>query len=205
MFTNNTIIDSDGAGISGLFRNTPKANLPTGAIIKNNIFQSNIGNRGDLFIGTNFDNPSISKNVFFNIDAFGDNAIVADPKLKLIGDKPKPYFELGAGSPAIDAGEIIPGITDGYNGSLPDIGVYETESISAVLSGSDTLCLGQSANLYVDIANGVAPFTVVLNDGTSDTTITNYLSGFPIVITPPSTKTYTIASGGVAIKINSNY
>ena len=30
-----------------------------------------------------------------------------------------------AGSPAIDAGVVVPGITDGYNGSAPDIGAFE--------------------------------------------------------------------------------
>ena len=34
-------------------------------------------------------------------------------------------FRPGAGSPLIDAGKHIPGVTDGYKGSAPDIGAYE--------------------------------------------------------------------------------
>jgi hypothetical protein len=34
-------------------------------------------------------------------------------------------FRLKAGSPCIDAGTVIPGITDGFKGSAPDIGAYE--------------------------------------------------------------------------------
>ncbi|QHW30459.1 hypothetical protein GZH47_06095 [Paenibacillus rhizovicinus] len=30
-----------------------------------------------------------------------------------------------ASSPAIDAGAVIPGVTNSYNGSAPDIGAYE--------------------------------------------------------------------------------
>jgi len=34
-------------------------------------------------------------------------------------------FQLQPGSPAIDAGRVIPGITDGYVGPAPDVGAYE--------------------------------------------------------------------------------
>ncbi|HEY5002694.1 MAG TPA: choice-of-anchor Q domain-containing protein, partial [Ktedonobacteraceae bacterium] len=35
-------------------------------------------------------------------------------------------YSLQTGSPAINAGTVIPGITDGYVGSAPDIGAYES-------------------------------------------------------------------------------
>ncbi len=35
-------------------------------------------------------------------------------------------YSLQSGSPAINAGTVIPGITDGYVGSAPDIGAYES-------------------------------------------------------------------------------
>ena len=34
-------------------------------------------------------------------------------------------FSLATGSSAIDAGKILPGITDGFTGAAPDIGAYE--------------------------------------------------------------------------------
>jgi hypothetical protein len=97
--------------------------------IKINTFSSTIANRGDLFVDTNFKNPSISKNLFFNIDAFGTDALNTNPKLKNEGQKPTPYFELNTGSLAIDAGQIIAGITDGFTGTNPDIGAYEMTNL----------------------------------------------------------------------------
>jgi hypothetical protein len=51
------------------------------------------------------------------------NNIGGDPRV----EDPLSYdFRPRAGSPAIDAGTEIPGITDGYAGDAPDIGPYET-------------------------------------------------------------------------------
>ena len=35
-------------------------------------------------------------------------------------------FRLKPGSKAIDAGDVIPNITDGFTGKAPDLGVYES-------------------------------------------------------------------------------
>jgi parallel beta-helix repeat protein len=45
-----------------------------------------------------------------------------DPKFV---NAPGGNFQLQQGSPAIDKGRVIQGITDGYGGSAPDIGAYE--------------------------------------------------------------------------------
>ncbi len=43
--------------------------------------------------------------------------------------KPEEFdFRLKASSKAIDAGEVLPNITDGYSGKAPDLGAYETGS-----------------------------------------------------------------------------
>ena len=40
--------------------------------------------------------------------------------------RPEDYdFSLAAGSEAIDAGTVLPGITDGYTGNAPDLGALE--------------------------------------------------------------------------------
>lgn len=39
-------------------------------------------------------------------------------------DKPNP-LQLRPGSPAVDAGVVMPGINDGFNGKAPDLGCYE--------------------------------------------------------------------------------
>lgn len=43
----------------------------------------------------------------------------------LFVDAPKKNFRLKPGSPAIDSGKNVPGITDGYAGGAPDQGAYE--------------------------------------------------------------------------------
>ena len=70
-------------------------------------------------------------------------------------------------------------------------------STAAVLSrsgSSTTICAAGSADLSVAITGGIAPFTLVLNDGTKDTTIINYTSGSNIVVHPSQTSTYTLVS-----------
>ena len=72
-----------------------------------------------------------------------------------------------------------------------------TGSTSAVItngSGSDSICAGSSANLNITITGGVSPYEVVINDGISDSTYTNYISGSDIQIFPDSSTTYTIVS-----------
>ncbi len=56
--------------------------------------------------------PAIVGNNFTNA-----NAMFVDPA--------NHDFRLKAGSPCINAGKVIPGITDGHIGSAPDIGAYE--------------------------------------------------------------------------------
>jgi hypothetical protein len=55
-----------------------------------------------------------------------NNLMVAgnEAELKFI-DAAGGDYRLAQGSPAIDKGEIVPGITNGYAGSAPDIGAYE--------------------------------------------------------------------------------
>ena len=67
-------------------------------------------------------------------------------------------------------------------------------STGAVISGSTSICSGGSANINVTITGGTSPFQVVYNDGTSNTTLSNYISGSNISVSPTSTKTYTLVS-----------
>jgi len=56
--------------------------------------------------------PAVTGNNFMEKDAMFADTLNHD-------------FRLKAGSPCIDAGSVIPGITDGFKGSSPDIGAYE--------------------------------------------------------------------------------
>jgi hypothetical protein len=72
--------------------------------------------------------------------------------------------------------------------------VVDSASTSAVLTGGETVCTDESASLQVAITGGLAPYSVVLSDGTTPITINDYASGDPISVTPTGTATYTITS-----------
>ena len=65
---------------------------------------------------------------------------------------------------------------------------------ASVLSGTASICAGASTNISVAITGGTSPFTVVYSDGSSNTTLTNYVSGTAISVSPASTTTYTLVS-----------
>lgn len=65
---------------------------------------------------------------------------------------------------------------------------------AAIISGSATICPGQTTNLTVAITGGESPYTVVLSDGTNNFTINNYTSGSPIPVAPSVNTDYNIVS-----------
>lgn len=65
---------------------------------------------------------------------------------------------------------------------------------ASVLSGTASICAGASTNISVAITGGTSPFTVVYSDGSTNTTVSNYVSGTAISVSPASTKTYTLVS-----------
>ena len=77
-----------------------------------------------------------------------NNLVTSDPRFVNAsgGD-----FHLQAGSPAIDAGRQLPGITDGFAGNAPDIGAYEFGvtpwTAGANTSGTGTTPLPAPRNL----------------------------------------------------------
>jgi hypothetical protein len=45
--------------------------------------------------------------------------------------RPEDYdFTLAAGSGAIDAGTVLPGVTDGFTGKAPDLGALESGQVA---------------------------------------------------------------------------
>jgi len=59
--------------------------------------------------------------VLVDWDVFAENAKPAGYHQL---DKPNP-LQLKPGSAAVDAGIVMPGINDGFNGKAPDLGCYE--------------------------------------------------------------------------------
>ena len=101
------IAGSPGRGVERVFNNTLLAQTtPSNNAayqFRNNIFRVDGFSTG----------PNFSNNLFSDVDP-----LFANPNN---GD-----FTLLNGSSAIDAGIVIPGITDGYSGSNPDIGAFES-------------------------------------------------------------------------------
>jgi hypothetical protein len=65
---------------------------------------------------------------------------------------------------------------------------------ASVLSGTASICVGASTNISVAITGGTSPFTVVYSDGSTNTTLTNYVSGTAISVSPASSTTYSLVS-----------
>lgn len=69
-----------------------------------------------------------------------------------------------------------------------------TGPTASVLSGDNTICAGETAQLAVNVTGGTAPFTVTYSDGTSEFSVTNYTSGSAITVNPSTTTTFTLVS-----------
>lgn len=98
----------------------PYANID---VFNNSCLDSGLGG---LFAGGR--NVKVYNNVLFT-DTHGDdrrnNLIKASP-LATFADPYAGDFRLKKGSPALDAGVVIPGVTDGFAGTSPDLGAYES-------------------------------------------------------------------------------
>jgi gliding motility-associated-like protein len=64
----------------------------------------------------------------------------------------------------------------------------------AVIDGDATICSGTGADFTITISGGAGPYEVVYTDGTSTTTLTNYVSGDLVPVVPSVTTTYTLVS-----------
>ena len=82
-------------------------------------------------------------------------------------------------------------VTNGGFGANSDaIGVDQVEFSTP----STANCANVVTNLTVNITGGVGPYTLVYSNGTTNTTINNYVSGSNIQVSPSATTTYTIVS-----------
>ncbi|MEI7595673.1 MAG: HYR domain-containing protein, partial [Bacteroidota bacterium] len=65
-------------------------------------------------------------------------------------------------------------------------------------AGATTICQGQSTTIAVSVETSTGPYTVVISNGTSNTTISNYNStesaDDPITVSPTTTTTYSLVS-----------
>lgn len=85
-------------------------------------------------------------------------------------------------------------ITNGTSSLQINGTVVPAVTINSVMSGTRPICVGDSANISVAITGGTGPYTLVYSDGSTSTTVNNYVSGAAIAVTPASTRTYSIVS-----------
>ncbi len=74
----------------------------------------------------------------------------------------------------------------------PVVATVHKAFTTAALVGPTSICQGASANLQANITGGLSPFSITINDGTSDLIINNYTSGANIAISPTVNTTYTL-------------
>jgi len=85
-------------------------------------------------------------------------------------------------------------ITNGTNSLRIEGTVEPAVVVTAAMSGTAPICNGQSANIKATIAGGTGPYTLVYSNGSTNTTVNNYVSGTNVSVSPTATTTYTIVS-----------
>ena len=102
----------------------------------------------------------------------------------------------GFGTPSGSHGSTTSAATNKNNtffaatNGIVTAGTGSCAAISAVLSGSNTICNGGSSNLAVAITGGLSTYTVVYSGGTVNT----YTTGSNISVSPVTTTGYTLTS-----------
>ncbi|RMG87962.1 MAG: hypothetical protein D6714_01440, partial [Bacteroidetes bacterium] len=85
-------------------------------------------------------------------------------------------------------------LTDNCLSVAPGTPVVFYEVPTASISGSTAICQGDNSTIQIGFT-GDAPFSVVINDGTKDTTLANINSNpFNYMVSPGSSTTYTLVS-----------
>ena len=78
---------------------------------------------------------------------------------------------------------------------VPTMGAFETAApFMAVLSGKASICSGATTNLAVAMDGSTGPYTVVYSNGSTETTVENYVSGSSIPVSPNLTTSYSLVS-----------
>ncbi|MDF2924612.1 MAG: carbohydrate-binding cenc domain protein [Paenibacillaceae bacterium] len=89
------------------------------------------GRFGEDMFGNRLFNNIIYDSIHYPVSegvTYGNNIYILQGQNPQFIDAGQLDFRIGPGSPAIDAGMVIPGITDGYAGLAPDVGAYEAGS-----------------------------------------------------------------------------
>ncbi|MBX7182253.1 MAG: hypothetical protein K1X82_09085, partial [Bacteroidia bacterium] len=101
-------------------------------------------------------------------------------------------------SPSTTTSFSIVSITDAFctNNAVTNTPVTVTVNPlpQGVISGTQAICSGQSANLTVTFTSGTGPFDITYSDGTSTFNLTGVTNGHTIPVNPLSNTTYTLTA-----------
>jgi len=138
---NNLFLGNDAHGDGGLWTGTP---TPETSQLDHNAYRNNRPDRAILWSGFpphRYDNVSSSGRLFSSLTEFSratgyethgvwginyDIFIKAEPPSGESTPLPELDLRLREGSPVIDAGAVLPNITDGFSGKAPDLGAIES-------------------------------------------------------------------------------
>jgi len=141
------------------FTGWPAGSL-NGNTIKNNIFLRQSNSAGEISVI--MVPPGAINDLFYTLPEFEaiysevENNLEVDP---LFVNEAATNFRLQSGSPAIDKGQVLPGVV--YNGAAPDIGAYETGT-----PGDCTCSISPSSKSF-SASGGTATVGVATQDGCS--------------------------------------
>jgi len=137
---NNLFLGNDAHGDGGLWTGTP---TPETSLLDHNGYRNNRPDRAILWSGFpthRYDNVSSSERLFPSLAEFSkatgyeangiwdinyDTFVKAVPPSGKSTPLPDLDLRLRKGSPVIDAGAVLPDITDGFSGKAPDLGAIE--------------------------------------------------------------------------------
>lgn len=134
LFRNNLIIGGSGGGIYGRYDNGPGyALFFPGADETCDMDYNGYGTVGTPFRGhfgqaefnslAELKRISTEKNaVLVGMNVFAGQVEFPDPAFP---EREPPDLRLAPGSAAVNAGQVIPGVNDGFSGSAPDLGAFE--------------------------------------------------------------------------------
>ncbi len=97
------------------------------------------------------------------------------------------------GSYTIGAKCTINGCISNFSNTLNPV-INPCPTISAAFNGTTAICNGTNTGLSVSLTEGTAPYTVVYTDGSSNQTLSSYVSGTIFNVSPATTTTYTLVS-----------
>lgn len=121
------------------------ANTPTPTKIYNNTFVNNdrpyityaAPTNADVQVNNIYRGDLVSPNKALNVSF----SLLKTINPLFVGGSGATAYRLGIGSPGIDTGTVIPGITDGYTGVKPDMGGYESGQAPWLAGCSGPLCV----------------------------------------------------------------